>query len=241
MGVVGHDDGAGPQVRLGGRELTVLVFIGVQAVVQEDADVPQRGELVDRAPDLAVDDARPRLADQVPGVGVDVDRGQVAVPVAQQGGGDDAGAEAQMGAGLHHVLRLGRADQGVPAGPAAPVRFGSGDAPERIGRQPPGQLASEVLVLVQFLHPGPDLLDLGPGDRGHEPAELIQVAVLQVVGVVVSLAVVHQPVDRPSDDASVVTRHGHGPQRQRGTPAKRRRGEPAPQIRLHRCSPPKDV
>jgi hypothetical protein len=140
-------------------------------------------------------------------------RGQAAMPVPQQGRGDDAGPEAEVGAGLHDVLGLDGADERVPAVPARPVRLGGADPVERIARHPPGHLGAQVLVLVEFLGPRPDLADIGSGDGRYEPAQLIAVELVEVVREVMGLAVAYQPAERPPDQTGVVAHHIASPQR----------------------------
>src|SRR5262249_46470283 len=152
-------------------------------------------KLVNGAPGAAVDDTRPRLGDEIPGLGIDVDRRETAMPVPEQGGGDDAGAEAEVGARLDDLIRLRGTDNRAPPEPPRPVRLRRADSPARVGRQPPRQLVKELAVVFQLLHPRPYLPDPGPGDRGHEPAELVPVERVQVVGVVRGLAAMHKPTE----------------------------------------------
>src|SRR5260370_41374559 len=117
------------QIRLDGRELPGLVVVSVQAVVQEHVDVPQRPEHVDGITGTAVDDTRPGFPDEISGFWIDVDRGEAAVSVSEQGGGNDAGPKTKVSARLHERIRVCGTDNRVPPGPAPPMRPPRGGRP----------------------------------------------------------------------------------------------------------------
>ncbi len=96
----------------------------------------------------------------------------------------------------------------------------------------------EVAVVLQFLRPGSYLPDLGSGDSGNEPAELVSVKRVQIVGEVSGLAATYQPIDRSSNKVRIVTGHDHGTQRERRAPGDSRGGDAAAKLRLHYVTPP---
>src|SRR5260370_9722989 len=158
------------QIRLDGRERPGLVVVSVEAGVQEHVGVAQGPEDGDGITGTAVDDTRPGFPDEISGFWIDVDRGEAAVSVSEQGGGNDAGPKTKVSARLDDVIRLCGTDNRVPPGPSRPVRLRRADPPEGIGSQPPAQMLGEVAVVLQVLRPGSCLPELASGDSASEPA-----------------------------------------------------------------------
>src|SRR5262249_37446056 len=156
------------------------------------------------------------------------DRGEAAVPVPKQGGGNDTGSKAKVSSCLDDMIWLYGANQRIPSQPSRPVRFLRTDSATRIGRQTSCQLVGKVVVFLQFFRPRPYLPDLRAGDSRNEPAELVPVERVQVIGKVGGLAVVHQPIDRSFNEMGVVTCHDHSAQRKCRTPGDSRGGDASP-------------